>query len=179
MKNEYPLNHLPYDSEPSVDPIIPPPSHASCMACGSRDSLGLQFRAGDGNTVCTTYQPDARCQGYLNQLHGGMISTLLDAAMTHCLFRQGIEAVTASLKVRFVEPIPHATPLNIRAELTKRRRHVYYLNAEIGISGRVLAHAEASFIRRNPGGTEPSFASDVCAPVWAADPIREGEVSPC
>lgn len=148
MKNGC-LSVLHHDDNTLQDSVIPPPSHASCMACGTGDSLGLQFRVGDGDTVSTTYQPDSRWQGYSNLLHGGMISTLLDAAMTHCLFRQGIEAVTASLKVRFLEPVPCTIPLDIRAGLVKRRRHVYYLEAEIGVSGHVLALAEASFIPRD------------------------------
>ncbi|WP_218122713.1 PaaI family thioesterase [Propionivibrio dicarboxylicus] len=177
MDNEFRLTYSPYDNVPSSDPIIPPPSHASCMACGSGDSLGLKFRAGNGNTVSTIYQPDSRWQGYPNQLHGGMISTMLDAAMTHCLFRQGIEAVTASLKVRFVEPIPHSTPLNISAKLTKRRRCVFYLNAEITVSSRVLARAEASFVLRNLRATPA--ANNAWTHDLHTDQVIDGENFSC
>lgn len=38
---------------------------------------------------------------YIDLLHGGIASTLLDAAMTHCLLSKGIEALTAELNVRF------------------------------------------------------------------------------
>lgn len=116
LKNEYPLNHLPYDSVPSADPIIPPPK--SCLVYGvwlqrfaGAEIPGWRWQHGlhnlpTGCAVPRLFEPTA----WWNDQHA-----LLDAAMTHCLFRQGIEAVTASLKVRFVEPIPHATPLNIRA----------------------------------------------------------------
>jgi acyl-coenzyme A thioesterase PaaI-like protein len=41
---------------------------------------------------------------YTGLLHGGMTSTLLDAAMTHCLFMQGVQALTAELTVDSFHP---------------------------------------------------------------------------
>ena len=119
------------------------------MACGNDESLGLTFYPGGNNTVTSTVRADLKWQGYAGVMHGGMISTLLDAAMTHCLFQQGVEAVTAALNVRFLEPVSCSDVLEIKAGFSERRRHVYFLNAEISSSGRILARAEARFIRRN------------------------------
>jgi len=123
-----------------------PDSHVDCMVCGQYDSLGLRFRT-NGNSVEAVFQANPQWQGYAGFLHGGMISTLLDAAMTHCLFSHGIEAMTASLKVRFLEPVTASGELEIKATLDERRRHVYLLNAELASSGRCLARAEARFIK--------------------------------
>ena len=119
------------------------------MVCGSGASLGLQFTADGKNSVVTTIRPSGKWQGYAGILHGGMVSTLLDAAMTHCLFHHEVQAMTASLKVRFFEPVPCSGELEIRATLSDRRRHVYLLSAELASSGRILARAEARFIRSN------------------------------
>ena len=93
-----------------------------------------------------------------------MVSTLLDAAMTHCLFHHEVEALTASLKVRFLEPTPCAGLLDLRATLSDRRRHVYLLEAELATHGRVLARAEARFISaseaQSPGRGKPHEYSD-------------------
>ncbi|WP_153110878.1 PaaI family thioesterase [Propionivibrio limicola] len=130
-----------------IDPVTPPKSHDSCMVCGLNQSLGLQFRPSGENAVAATIQASSQWQGYAGVVHGGMVSTLLDAAMTHCLFQQGVEAMTASLKVRFFEPVPCTEQLEITATLTRQRRHVYFLNAELTSAGQPLAIAEASFIR--------------------------------
>lgn len=116
------------------------------MVCGSAGSLGLRFRPTGANSVRASLIPRPEWQGYTGIVHGGMVSTLLDAAMTHCLFRHDVHAMTASLKVRFLEPVPCATKLNIRATLSDKRRHVYLLDAELSSHGRVLARAEARFI---------------------------------
>lgn len=141
-------------SEPTHSAIInevisPPQSHGSCMVCGQGQSLGLQFRPCGENSVVASFLADPQWQGYADVLHGGMISTLLDAAMTHCLFYKGVEAMTASLTVRFLEPVPCKKALDIRATLVEKRRHVFFLSAEIASSGQVLARAEAKFIRHN------------------------------
>lgn len=119
------------------------------MVCGLGQSLGLQFQPCGENSVIASFLADPQWQGYAEVLHGGMISTLLDAAMTHCLFYKGVEAMTASLNVRFLEPVPCKKVLNIRATFAEKRRHVFFLRAEIALSGQVLARAEAKFIRHN------------------------------
>ena len=129
------------------DLVLSPASHASCMACGQDNSIGINFSS-QGDSVIAVLQANPQWQGYSGFLHGGMICTLLDAAMTHCLFHHGIEAMTASLKVRFLEPVPCTANLEIKATLLERRRHVYLLNAELASSGHRLARAEARFIRR-------------------------------
>ncbi len=114
------------------------------MACGPGGLLGLRFRPDGSHSVAASFRPRPEWQGYAGILHGGMISTLLDAAMTHCLFHHEVEAMTASLKVRFLEPAPCAGLLDLRATLSDRRRHVY-----------LLARAEARFIT-SPVAHRPS-----------------------
>ena len=116
------------------------------MVCGLNNSIGITF-VPQADSVIAVFQAKSQWQGYSGLLHGGMICTLLDAAMTHCLFHHGIEAMTASLKVRFLEPVPCSGTLEIKATLGDQRRHVYLLNAELASSGHCLARAEARFIR--------------------------------
>ena len=124
-----------------------PRSHENCMVCGSSNSLGLCFQACQGG-VETFFQASSSWQGYQGVLHGGMICTLLDAAMTHCLFEQGVEAMTADLQVRFLKPVPCSGLLQLRASLQQQRRHLYQLSAELLCAGEVLARSEARFLKR-------------------------------
>ena len=119
-------------------PVSIPPSHATCMICGENDSLQLSFTA-DENGVMARFQADSRWQGYQGVLHGGMISTLLDAAMTHCLFHHDVEALTADLQVRFLKPVPCTELLTLRARLVGQRRHLYELSADLCCTEGILA----------------------------------------
>jgi uncharacterized protein (TIGR00369 family) len=75
--------------------------------CGENNlfSLRLKFKPAPDGAVSTTFTGNSRLQGYDGIMHGGVISALLDSAMTNCLFQKGIEAVTAELRVRFVLPV--------------------------------------------------------------------------
>ena len=116
------------------------------MICGEKDSLQLRFFA-DENGVMARFQPNSGWQGYQGALHGGMISTLLDAAMTHCLFHHDVEAMTADLQVRFLKPVPCTELLILRARLVSQRKHLYELSAELSCAEEVLARAKAIFMR--------------------------------
>lgn len=84
-------------------------SHSQCLVCGdaTQNPLSLQckFFADGKDQVVGYHKVNRQLQGYNNLLHGGVASSLVDAAMTHCLFMQGIKALTAEMTVRFVAPI--------------------------------------------------------------------------
>jgi uncharacterized protein (TIGR00369 family) len=125
-------------------------SHAGCVICGDKGvnphSLGLSFdRLADGS-VSASCNLDACHQGYDGILHGGIISTLLDAAMTHCLFAAGIRAVTAEMTVRFVAPVATHCPFALTAKLLAHKRRTYLLEARMVRNSGLLARATAKFI---------------------------------
>ena len=135
-------------------------SHAHCMVCGSSennpDSLELVFSQHPDGSVSAPFVVRPKHQGYTGLLHGGMTSTLLDAAMTHCLFMQGVKALTAELTVRFMAPIRLGQTLTVCARLLGQRRGIYQLEAwlmsGLHIAGQQmaaeqrLARASAKFI---------------------------------
>ncbi|MBZ0265411.1 PaaI family thioesterase [bacterium] len=122
--------------------------HDSCLLCGTKNpkSLGLTFKMyGDGG-VEAEFSPNKLLQGYDGCLHGGVIASLLDSAMTNCLFRHNIQAFTADLHVRYLETVPIDEKLILRAWLKDRRRNLCTLYAELSISDRKHAWAEAKFL---------------------------------
>ncbi len=104
-------------------------AHTCCMVCSSRDNnpdtVNLMFSEHPDGSVCADYTANHRHQGYTGLLHGGMTSTLLDAAMTHCLFMQGVQALTAELTVRFISPVCTGDKLMVCARLLGQRRGIY------------------------------------------------------
>lgn len=97
-------------------------------------------------------------------MHGGMIATLLDAAMTHCLFHHQIEAMTADLQIRYLEPVPCAGTIDITARLTGQRRQIYELSAKLCVAGQVKARANARFMRHKPLAHQSGPATSRSAP---------------
>ena len=123
--------------------------HEWCLLCGSRNprSLKLNFKPGEGE-VSTVFTPGLDLQGYSGILHGGIVSALLDSAMTHCLFNSGIKAVTGDLHVRFLHPVPCNQPLEIRASMVSKRPPLYRLKSELRQGKKIMARAEAKFMKQ-------------------------------
>jgi len=123
--------------------------HGHCIMCSQHNprSLQLAFELLDDGAVSANFTGNAELQGYDGILHGGIIASLLDAAMTHCLFHHGIRAVTGDLRVRYLFSVPYDVELEIRAQLLLSRPPLYRLKAEILQQGRLAAKAEAVFMR--------------------------------
>lgn len=119
--------------------------------CGELNplSLRLKFIPDGSGAVSASFQGNLLLQGYDGILHGGVISSLLDAAMTHCLFHRRIEAVTGELAIKFVAPVPCDTLLTVRGWLVGATPPLYLLAAELLQGGTLMASAEAKFMRRS------------------------------
>jgi acyl-coenzyme A thioesterase PaaI-like protein len=82
-------------------------------------------------------------------MHGGMIASLLDGAMTNCLFAHGHIAMTGELKVRYREPVIIGEEMLLRAWITRSQPPLHLLEAELKQEGCVKATASAKFVERN------------------------------
>jgi uncharacterized protein (TIGR00369 family) len=124
--------------------------HSRCFFCGTLNpkSLNLSFHAAGDGVVKTRFRARPELQGYDDLLHGGVIAALLDATMTHCLFHQGVQAVTADLHVRFVQPVSCGVFLEIRAWVLSSCPPLHRLRGEIVVDESVMAWAEAKFMQR-------------------------------
>jgi acyl-coenzyme A thioesterase PaaI-like protein len=79
-------------------------------------------------------------------MHGGVISALLDAAMTHCLFHNGIKAMTADLHIRYRKPVPCNGQVSLKARITFIRPPLYCLASELLCGGKLMAKGCAKFM---------------------------------
>ena len=122
--------------------------HRWCLMCGSDNplSFGLTFRADDDGVVYGSFQSHTGLQGYDNYMHGGVVSALLDSAMTHCLFNRGVRAVTGELNIRFKFPVPCTATLDLQAWVVSVITPVYYVKAELLYERQVMARAKAKFM---------------------------------
>jgi len=124
--------------------------HPHCIVCGGQSPSGLhlEFKVHDDGSVMTRFDCSDSIQGYPQVVHGGIVTSLLDGAMTHCLFAQGVAAVTAEIRVRFLRPVVTAEPVIITARCVRAARRLYALTAELVQAGNVAASATAKFLPR-------------------------------
>ena len=118
------------------------------MICSENDySWKIKFTGNENGETVAKFQGNDSFQGYKGILHGGIIATLLDAAMTHCLFNQGIEAFTGDLRVRFLHKIPCNDIIDLQAQIVSVKKYLYILKAEAVCEKKIMAWAEAKFIQ--------------------------------
>jgi len=122
--------------------------HAHCLFCGSMNprSLHLAFEASEDGGVNAHYTAPPELQGYDGIVHGGILASLLDSAMTHCLFHRGIRALTGDLHIRYLQSVPFGVPLEIHARVRSSRPPVHLLESEISTGGTVVVRADAKFM---------------------------------
>jgi len=127
--------------------------HERCVVCAPSHPLGLrvEYHVGAGGVVHAEFACHRVFQGYPGQLHGGVITALLDGAMTNCLFAYGIQAVTGELTVRFVRPVVPDRVAEVNARLTKTFRRMYVLEAEMIQEQVTVARAQGKFLKRPMG----------------------------
>ena len=126
-------------SDTSVDLSL---DNDHCFVCGMKNPFGLQVKpeieAGGASVriVCT---PSEHLQGWADILHGGILSTLLDEAITYIgISTFGQHAVTAQLEVRFRNPAPTGVKLFVSAERIKVSRRLVTAKAEVRLTDGTL-----------------------------------------
>jgi len=111
--------------------------------------LGLEFTVHDDGSVSASLHGHPALEGFGGCLHGGMIASLLDGAMTNCLFAHGRVAMTGDLRVRYRKPVLVGQEMIIRAWITDSQPPLHLLEAELKQEGCIKAIASAKFMERN------------------------------
>jgi uncharacterized protein (TIGR00369 family) len=121
--------------------------HSTCFACGSGNKHGLQlkFKDSPNGSTCAISIP-SHFQSYEGVVHGGIIATMLDAAMVHSLQGKcGINPLTCRLEVRYLRSVTPGERLTINARRKGKRGKVELVEAEILCSGICHARARGAF----------------------------------
>jgi len=123
--------------------------HAGCVVCGLRnkDGLKLNFNLCQDGSVESRYNCPKTLNGYKDIVHGGIISMLLDGAMTNCLFAHGVKAFTAELKTRFLLPVSVKNAIRLKASIQRAFSRFYQLKAYLIQHEQIKAQATAIFAR--------------------------------
>lgn len=126
------------------------PNSRYCFLCGLQNPIGLKlsFYEDEANRVVVRFTPCEEHQGYPGVLHGGIACALLDETIGRTLVRQDIWAMTVSLQVRFLKPVPLGQELVIIGEMERLRSRTMEGKGEIRLlDDTVAVVAEAKYIR--------------------------------
>lgn len=125
-----------------------------CFGCGNRNPAGLRLRfrpLADGG-VWATFTPTPAHEGYMGMTHGGILSTILDEAMSWAVTHAGDLGVTARMALIFRKPVRLGQEIRVLAWVVGRKARAVDTRAEArdADTGVVLAEAEGRFMRVTP-----------------------------
>lgn len=124
-------------------------SQDSCFACGKDNPHGLhlEFETSATGESTANWVPAALTEGFRGIVHGGIVSTVLDEAMSKSVAAAGFAAFTAEIHVRFREHVVSECPVQVRGWIDTKAKRLIKTEASITDSqGKELAHAWASFL---------------------------------
>jgi uncharacterized protein (TIGR00369 family) len=131
-----------------------PTAQNRCFGCGPANAIGLQLEfllAEDGAVVCLPTIPEC-FEGPPGYLHGGIIATLLDEAMSKTVRARGLKAVTGRMEIDYRRPVRSAAPIRMEGRLLRSEGRKHWTEARIlDARGHVLAEAKGIFIEIGGG----------------------------
>ncbi|MDH5695474.1 MAG: PaaI family thioesterase [Dehalococcoidia bacterium] len=105
-----------------------------CFACGRENPIGLKLSfEWDGKAAVAEFTPGKFHQGWSGLVHGGIISCILDEAMSYATLFKGVNTLTAKMQTRFRRPARIDEPLIITASLIKKTRRLAEAKAEVSL----------------------------------------------
>ena len=124
----------------------------NCFACGPANPQGLRLVFTTTATSASTQVTLGRTyEGAPGYLHGGIIATLLDEAMSKLSRPLAVIAMTRHLEIDYLRPSPIDTPLTLTAHHLRREgRKLFHTATLTHPDGTVLARATGLFIVLKP-----------------------------
>lgn len=106
----------------------------NCFGCSPANPIGLHLEFWeDGDDVVATWRPNVNFDGWVETLHGGIISTLIDEIANWVLSRHLQTAgVTTKLEVKFRRPVStRDSQITLRGRITGNVRNYYTVHVTL------------------------------------------------
>ncbi len=124
-----------------------------CFGCGQANPTGLRLEfllAEDGSVVSLATVPGA-FDGHPGYLHGGIIATLLDEAMSKAVRARGFTSMTRRMEIDYRHPVPSGAPLRLEGRVVRGEGRKHWVEARIlNAKNAVLAEGKGLFIEVRP-----------------------------
>ncbi len=122
-----------------------------CFVCGQDNHGGLRLVFSldrENKSLAADFTPAKTWQGYKDVVHGGIISAVLDEAMTKLAYSFGMNAVTGKLTVRFKKPLMVGENVRVTGRILKESGRTVEASAEaVKDDGTVVAEAEGLLVK--------------------------------
>lgn len=125
----------------------------NCFGCAPNNPFGLHMVFyEEGDYIVSTWQPGQNYQGWVDTMHGGVLSTLIDETCGWVVTRKmQTSGFTTSLSIKFRKAVSTNEPrLTIRANIVKQMRNLLFIHAEISnAQGELCVEGEATYFLMN------------------------------
>lgn len=121
-------------------------SQGLCFGCGRNNPIGLKLAFEHESGVTRgEFTAGQHWQGWPGIVHGGVIVSLLDEAMSYAAHYVGRSALTSRMETRFKRPAPIDETLIITARVIRNTRRLLETEACLSLrDGTVVAEASAT-----------------------------------
>lgn len=137
---------------PETNEKLAPLAHRAqnrCFGCGPANTRGLrlQFYSNEEQKVVCLPTVGDEYEGPPGFLHGGIIATLLDEAMSKAVRIHGLTAMTRQIEIDYLRPVHSGTATRIEGWLVRSEGRKHWTEAKIlDDKHHVLATAKGLFI---------------------------------
>ena len=102
----------------------------------------------DGDDIVSIWHPEKHFQGWVDTMHGGILSTLIDEVCGWVVTRKKqTSGFTTALNIRFRKSVStNESQLTIRAHIAEQRRNLLFIHAEVlNTQGEVCTEGDATY----------------------------------
>lgn len=131
---------------------LQPMAHSAsnrCFGCGpaNRSGLHLEFLLAEDGTVVSLPKVSDHFEGHPGYLHGGVIATLLDEAMSKATRARGLTTMTRHLEIDYLRPVPSGAPLRVEGRVMRSEGRKHWVESRIlDAEETVLAQGKGVFV---------------------------------
>lgn len=128
---------------------LPLQDDSGCFVCGKSNPIGLKLEfAIEGEEYVTYFTPKKEHQGWVDIVHGGIMSTILDEVMARYVHVLGHNAVTGEITVRLKRPARIGQRLRFAGKVVTEDRRVIHTSAcATDDEGNLIAEATGRMVR--------------------------------
>jgi acyl-coenzyme A thioesterase PaaI-like protein len=127
-----------------------------CIVCGQENNHGMKinYQLTPKGIISAQWIPSEKYEGLKGIIHGGILTAVIDEAMSKTIIAMSIEALTVELNVRFHNYVTSGDKLRISAGIVKKeKRKIITEGFIVREPDEKILHAGATFlIIHNNGG---------------------------
>ncbi|MCK4662245.1 MAG: PaaI family thioesterase [Bacteroidales bacterium] len=133
-----------------------------CFGCSPNNDIGLKLEFfEDGDEIISYWEPKKHFEGYINVLHGGIQTTLLDEIASWVIHLKAKTAgVTSSIDIKFKKPVLISKgKITLKAKIVETNKRLVKIQTFLFDSDNILcSEAEIIYFIYNPDFAKEKLA---------------------